>query len=141
MPQTSPAAPVVVDASIVVKWLAHEPDSEPATRLIVDGGPLMAPDLLPVEVANVLWKKVRRGDMTVGDLQPAIATLLELGVELHDSTLLLSRAAHLAVELGHPVYDCLYLALAADSRVALATADRRLRQTARDVRISLWEHA
>jgi predicted nucleic acid-binding protein len=43
------------------------------------------------------------------------------------------------VETGKPVYDCLYLALATDIGVALATADRRLRQTAHDVGISLWE--
>ncbi|PYP99716.1 MAG: PIN domain nuclease [Acidobacteria bacterium] len=132
----SPA--VVVDASIVVKWLAHEPDSEPATRVIVDGGPLTAPDLLPVEVANVLWKKIRRGDMTTAELQPAITALLALGIGLYQSTPLLSAAAHLAVTTGHPVYDCLYLALATDTGVALATADRRLQQTAHDIGVSLW---
>lgn len=38
----------------------------------------------------------------------------------------LHRAAlDLATRLDHPVYDCLYLALALDRGAALATADRR----------------
>ena len=129
---------VVVDASIVVKWLAREQDSEAATRVMVDDRPLTAPDLLPVEVANVFWKKVRRGDMPTTELRPAITNLLAVDIELHHSTALLNRATHLAVETGHPVYDCLYLALATDMGAALATADRRLRQTAHDLGVELW---
>jgi len=83
---------VVVDASIVVKWLAREQDSEAATRVMVDDRPLTAPDLLPVEVANVFWKKVRRGDMPTTELRPAITNLLAVDIELHHSTALLNRA-------------------------------------------------
>jgi predicted nucleic acid-binding protein len=134
-----PPGSLVVDASIVVKWLAREADSESALRIVVGGNPLAAPDLLPVEVANVLWKKTRRGDMTTEEMRPAITSLLDFGLELHQSVGLLARAADLAVSTGHPVYDCLYLALAAKTNAVLATADRRLQETAVSIGISVWE--
>ena len=40
-------------------------------------------------------------------------------------------ALELAVSLGHPVYDCTYLALAHSLDLRLVTADRRLREAVR----------
>jgi len=58
---------LVVDASVAVKWLFEEPDSERAEALLAsageDGLKLVAPTILPAEVANALWKRMRRGDM------------------------------------------------------------------------------
>jgi len=99
-----PRFPVVVDASIAIKWLLDEPGTEPAIHLIRQGGPLLA-----------------------------------LDIEVHGSAPLLSRATNLAIEIGHPVYDCLYLALAVETNAPLATADRRLRRAAAGVGIGLWD--
>jgi predicted nucleic acid-binding protein len=38
---------------------------------------------------------------------------------------LVERALDLAVVLEHPIYDCLYLALALDRRARVISADRR----------------
>jgi predicted nucleic acid-binding protein len=43
---------------------------------------------------------------------------------------LLPRAIELAFDLQHPIYDCVYLALAEREKAALITADRRLIATA-----------
>jgi predicted nucleic acid-binding protein len=39
---------------------------------------------------------------------------------------LLPDAVRLALEWQHPVYDCLYIALALERREPIATADRKL---------------
>jgi predicted nucleic acid-binding protein len=39
----------------------------------------------------------------------------------------LLAAASLALELGHPIYDCLYLAMAIRENALVITADRRFR--------------
>jgi predicted nucleic acid-binding protein len=39
---------------------------------------------------------------------------------------LLDRALQIALDLKHPVYDFVYLALAERSKIPLVTADRRL---------------
>jgi predicted nucleic acid-binding protein len=132
------AAPVVVDASIAVQWFANEPGAQRAARLIVEPRPLLAPDLMPVEAANAWWKKVRRHEMGVPDLEQAILNLLALGIVLHSSAGLLSRAARLATDIDQPVYDCLYLALASEQAAHLATIDDRLRRAAAQAEIRLW---
>jgi len=41
--------------------------------------------------------------------------------------------------MNHPVYDCVYLALAADQSAPIATADRRLRAAATTAGVAVWE--
>ena len=63
-PETPPS-PLVVDASVVIKWHVAEVHSDAALRLLGDDVPaLHVPDLVFPEVGNILWKKVRRGDLT-----------------------------------------------------------------------------
>ena len=130
---------VVVDASIAVQWFANEPRSSAAARLLEEEQRLCAPDLMPVGAANAWWKKVRLGHMEAADLDQALVNLLSLGVELVPAASLLARTARLAVEVGHSVYDCLYLTLARDRRAQLATDDRALRRAAVRLDIPVWE--
>jgi predicted nucleic acid-binding protein len=129
---------VLVDASVAVQWFAREPGSEAAARLLSDPRPLVAPDMMPTEVANALWKKVRRGDMAIAELERSLVRLLGPALVLIPTLPVLPRAALLAVELDHPVYDCVYLSLAEGQRATLATADARLRRAARARAIPLW---
>jgi predicted nucleic acid-binding protein len=130
---------VVVDASIAVPWFANEPRSIVNARLLEADRPLFAPDFMPIEAANAWWKKVQLGDMQALDLDQAIVNLQSLGIELVPAASLLTRAARLALEIRHPVYDCLYLALARDRHARLATDDRGLRRAARGLDIPVWE--
>jgi predicted nucleic acid-binding protein len=127
------AEPVVVDASIAFLWFANEPDRWGADQLLEADSPLLAPDLMAVEATNAWWKKHRRREMERADVEQAVTNLLALGIGWTPSAALLPSAARLAVELGHPVYDCLYLALAAAHAVPIATADERLRQAAKRI--------
>jgi predicted nucleic acid-binding protein len=51
---------------------------------------------------------------------------------------LVKPAARLAAKLGHSIYDCLYLALAAAQSTAVAAADDRLRRAAERIGIPVW---
>jgi predicted nucleic acid-binding protein len=118
---------LVVDASVAVKWFAPEPLAEAAAELRRESG-LVAPDFMLVEVANVFWKRMRRGDADLAGSQ-ADLSLLQAGIpELVETSFLLEEALELAEQLDHPVYDCLYLALALSEGTAVVTADRRLHQ-------------
>jgi predicted nucleic acid-binding protein len=127
-----------VDASIAVQWFVREPGAESAAALIESDDVLMAPDLMPVEAANAWWRKVRRGEMSPIDLEGALVTLLASDIRWMPVAHLLPRAARLAVEVGHSVYDCLYLTLATGWSARLATRDRRLAALAERLRVSLW---
>jgi predicted nucleic acid-binding protein len=117
---------LTIDASIAVKWFVAEPLREEARRLLAHRLHLHAPEILLSEFANTIWKKVRRGE--IEDPQPYFDELANLSgiVALHPGGALVDRAARLAVEIDHPVYDCLYLACAEETAPILITADKRL---------------
>ena len=116
---------LTVDASVVVKWFVPEALSEKARLLLSHRLNLHAPDLVLVEFANTIWKKVRRGELA--DHQPYIDELPRLSevISLYPSYDLLAPATQTAQKLDHPVYDCLYLACAEATGSILVTADRR----------------
>jgi predicted nucleic acid-binding protein len=113
----------VVDASVAVKWLVEERDSNAAKRLLELEEKLVAPDFVLVKVGNVMWKKVRRSEIEVEQSIAGVQTLPGYFDELAPSASLLIRALAIAVELDHPVYDCLYLACAESVDATLVTAD------------------
>ncbi len=120
---------VVVDASLACKWLVLEADSEAATALaerwVREGTRRIGPYLLPVEVANVLHQRVRRGELNRMEAHQLLEGLCA-GVELVQRPELHTRALALAGELGQgSVYDSHYLALAELERCELWTADAR----------------
>jgi predicted nucleic acid-binding protein len=121
----------IVDASVAVKWLLQEPGSEQARLL--SRARLEAPDLLPVECANILWKKVRLRDLSREEALARLQLLLQAPVSLAGSRMLLEPALEMSFELRHPVYDCVYLALALQRQVPLITADERLAAAVRKV--------
>ncbi|HSW49598.1 MAG TPA: type II toxin-antitoxin system VapC family toxin [Bryobacteraceae bacterium] len=113
----------VVDASVAVKWVVDEPGSRQARGL--SRARLEAPDLLPVECANILWRKARVGDLTADEAAVRLRLLRQAPVTLAGSGSLLDTALDLSRDLGHPVYDCVYLALALRREIPLVTADKR----------------
>ena len=116
----------VVDASVAVKWLVQEAFSEEAASLLDGRTPLIAPDLLFAEATNALWALCRRGDITGEDFAEAVDALKAAPVAVpHPMRHLAASAARLAIDLGHPAYDCFYLALAVQEQYPVVTADRR----------------
>ncbi len=123
----------VIDASIAVKWVVEEADSEAAARLLEGEAVLLAPDLLYAEAANALWALSRRGDVAAADVREALAVLADVPLHIPSSMRqLMPAATRLAQDLDHPVYDCFYLALAVQQQYPLLTADRRFQAKVRD---------
>ena len=50
----------VIDSSVAIKWYVPEVHDVEARRLRGSGNPLHCPDFLAVELAAILWKKIRR---------------------------------------------------------------------------------
>ncbi len=126
---------LVVDASVAAKWYFQEEDSAAAEALEFSAR-LIAPEVILAEVGNVLWKRYRRGDLDYQQLSRAITHLPEALSKLLPIRPLFERAMHIAARLDHPVYDCIYLALAELGEGPLVTADIRLLGR---VRATPWE--
>jgi predicted nucleic acid-binding protein len=116
----------VVDASIAVKWVVPEVLSDKADRVRDHEGDVLAPDLLLVEVANALWRKTAAGEISAREADAALDLVRRSGIDLRPTGALVPRAMEVARRLGHPVYDCVYLALAEREQAAFVTADHRL---------------
>lgn len=121
---------VVVDASVVVKWFIPEPDSDAAYVLLqaIKSGELvaLAPELVLSEVANALWKRVGREELTVRDASEIIQSLVESPLHIEPTAPLVETALAIALETGCTVYDALYIALAEQTNGSVATSDRKL---------------
>lgn len=117
---------LVVDASVAVKWVVPELGSGEAEALRRHD--LVAPRLIYAECANVLWAKSRRRELASGEAIERLRLLLDAPIRTVPTPELLPRALELALELEHPAYDCAYLALALDRKVALVSADDRFVQ-------------
>ena len=115
---------VVIDASVAVKWVVEE-DGTSEALMLRRRARLIAPELLVAECANILWKKVQRDELSNDEAFLAARLLQAADIEFVSSRSLLETATRLAIELDHPVYDCLYLALAVDRDCRFATADER----------------
>ena len=113
----------VVDASVALKWVIAEAGHDAALRLRTTM--LSAPDILLPECGSALWAKVRRGEIEEDVAIMALAALSEAPIVLSPMPGVTADAFRLALLLGHPIYDCLYLALALQTRTPLVTADRR----------------
>ena len=115
----------VVDASVAVKWLVAEEDEDIADRLAASGQELHAPRLMASEAANVLWRKARVGEIERAEAAAAMALLADMPVIWNDDETIGADAVRLALALDHPVYDCMYLALAHRIGATVVTADHR----------------
>jgi len=131
--------PLVIDASIAVKWVIEENGTSEALALL-HSARLIAPDLLVPECANVLWKKAQRDELSKEEAILASRLLQGAQIELLPTRSLLESTTRFAIELAHPAYDCVYLALADENQSRYVTADERfLRKIARARRRLLRE--
>jgi predicted nucleic acid-binding protein len=118
---------LVVDASVAVKWFfAKEELAAEALALLRQNLQIVAPDLVVAEGCNAAWKWLRLGRITPADLADIAIRLPRYFAELAGLATLAPRAAAIAAELDHPVYDCFYLALAEARHFPFVTADARL---------------
>ena len=105
--------------------------------LLIDPGPagdalgrrlgaatMIAPDLLPHEVANVLRRRRNGGLLSSAEAELAHDELLALPIELWPWQPIADRAWLLGANL--PSYDAAYVALAETTGAPLLTRDRRL---------------
>ena len=120
---------LVVDASVALKWLLAEPDSDIALRLRADHD-ILAPDLLLIECRNAVLTSLRRRRLSLDQARMAERDIDAFGITIMPSEPLLARAFAIALDLGTPIYDSVYLAAAIAAGRQLITADHRFASTA-----------
>jgi predicted nucleic acid-binding protein len=116
----------VADASVVAKLFFEEEHSDRSAALLRRSPRVLAPDLVWAELANVVWKRTRRAEITDAQANLIFSEAMRLPIEIVPIDVLIVEALDLAMVTRRSVYDCLYLTLAIRKECPLVTADRRL---------------
>jgi predicted nucleic acid-binding protein len=116
---------LIVDSSVLLDAFIETPFTPKAIALFSSTEELSAPDHLRIEAPGALARAVRRGDIDAGSAQRIYRQLGSFMPHLEPSADLSDRAFALSLELTHPFYDCLFLALAERRATQLVTLDRR----------------
>lgn len=133
--------PLVIDASIAVKWFIPESHSINALRLLDMGCELLAPDLIFAEFGNVIWKKWMRKELEPEVISPLLADLIRMRLRVVPIAVLADKAADIAITYRRSFYDSIYLALAVSAQGRMVTADEKLCNALRDTPLAerlLW---
>jgi predicted nucleic acid-binding protein len=124
---------IVVDSSVVAKWILTEADSAQAKdvlrRTVAAKGRLVLLDLAFSEVANVIWKQARRNLITAAESARALDELIRLPVRVEPAFPLLESAFDIGVRYDRAIYDALFVALAQNLNLPGVTADEPLFNT------------
>jgi predicted nucleic acid-binding protein len=130
---------IVVDASVAVKWYVNEPFANEAITFYAENqGNLIVPDVFAVEVVAALIRRANIEKTFRPDTERSVGNLvqlLEAGLvnARRSSSEQVARAATLALDLGHPLKDCIYLALAMELDCDLVTCDAKFAAKAKRV--------
>jgi predicted nucleic acid-binding protein len=124
-------AAFVFDASVLAALYVKEAASkasEAAFGRLGAADDLHAPDFMLLEVANVLWKHVRRHELPGDAALSAINDLSAAAILFHPTGLLAPQALALAIAHGFTAYDAAYVALATRVGGIVVTNDKSMRQ-------------
>ena len=117
----------IADTNVLIKYVVPEEFSSVARRIMgqYDDAQLrlIAPDYIFIECANVLWKYVRRNNLSVANAVSALRELQRLNIPLIPHGELLEDALLFAANTGITVYDALFCVLARRENAELITAD------------------
>jgi predicted nucleic acid-binding protein len=115
---------LVVDSSVIVAALLSTDDVGAWAARVIEDGSIFAPELIRVEVTNIIRRLERAKEMTEQEADAAYADFMELDLYLHPFEPFADRIW----ELRHNVtsYDAWYVALAEALDLPLATLDIRL---------------
>ena len=115
---------LVVDASVLVAALVDSgPEGKWAESVIAEGS-LTAPELVLVEVSNVLRRLEQNGEVSRLEATSAYRDLLRLDLELFGFAPFAARVWELRNNVSS--YDAWYVAMAEAFDCALVTLDRKL---------------
>ncbi len=124
---------LVLDASVAIKWAipsAREPLTDESLRLLrryVDSEiEFIVPDIFWAELGNVLWKGTRQRRWRQDEAEAVASDMRAREFATVSSITLLPEALRIAFAYDRSVYDCLYVALAVQSKTDLITADERM---------------
>jgi predicted nucleic acid-binding protein len=130
----------IIDPSALIQGYVNEPFSGHMLALLeqIPGViELHIPEFCLVECTNILWKYVRRQEMSPETARRAAENLSDLVLTIHPASSYLSVAFSIGLEHGLAIYDAIDIALAQQLQLPLITVDNKQGQIAEAVGVTL----
>lgn len=128
---------LVVDAGVAACWYLPHPLSPAASELLAGGEPLVAPALLQLELAAVLLRATRRGEITTRDAVRVTGELLPRALSLLPDPPPIAAVLEIATLHGGSAWDAAYIATALGAKAGLVTAYPQQAAAARAAGVSV----
>jgi predicted nucleic acid-binding protein len=129
----------VLDGSVALAMLLPDEDSAAVDALAgrFTEGTVVVPTIWPLEVRNGLLSALRSRRITAGQFDERLEAVAFFAVEVQPPAedAALKRMASLARQHGLSIYDALYLDLARQRALPLASLDARLRKACQALKI------
>lgn len=119
---------IVLDSSAAIGALDGGSRGERVLGALAAADEIHAPELMLLECANVLRRRIVSGAITIGMAREGIALLEDAGLTVHPHRPLVPAVLDLAGSLT--AYDAAYVAVAMAVDAPLLTADSRLARAA-----------
>lgn len=133
--------PTVLDASVAAKLVFKEDDSPQAIHFVETAESFIAPEIMRLEVSGAIIKKLRAKEITAEAAEICYKCWSDVALQprftFYNDEELRGEAFALSVQARHPLYDCLYVALARTMDTHMVTADHRLIETLGDCGVEI----
>lgn len=118
--------PLIVDASVGIKWIIPEEGSDQANTLFDFDELFIVPKLFFLEVDAVLTKQIRLGIWNISEISEVQKIIDEISFRVINYSTVRKLAIEIATELPIALYDGIYLAAAVSQNGIMVTADQKL---------------
>lgn len=119
-----------IDSSAIVKYYVREPGWERVREVMREG--VVTLNFAVVEVANALWKKVVRNEMSIDIAKEIVEDLtIRRAIFLEPFENYVTEALRIGAQHRITVYDALFIAFALKRGLELVTADERQAEVAK----------
>lgn len=128
---------VVLDASAAVGVVLNKQNTEKIEKKLEEADYIIAPDIFVPEVVNAFWKYHQYEDLPLDKCEYFIDCAVNLVDDIIDSGTLYKEAFVLSCQVGHPIYDVLYLISARRHNSVLLSMDEKLKKIAKKQSIKI----
>lgn len=113
---------MIIDTNVIIQFYFGDRQ----TSLDLSVYHLEAPNFMKIELVNVLRKAHFLNKIPRETLDQVYNDGIALITIFHDNEVLLDLAKDISFQLNHPIYDCLFLALALKNNTTFLSSDTRL---------------
>jgi len=127
---------IVADTNIFLAVTFDEPEGERLLKLTT-GHQLVAPEVLPFEIANALTAMMKKGVLNSKELREAWDIITTVPVDLR--AINIGSALTIANQFNIHAYDAYFLECALNLRLPILTLDGQMKRVARELTIEILE--